>query len=857
MSATRRGTAAPVPERVARLDRLLVELGGMRHRLVYPLARAARDLEQCSGWTVFGYLTREDFARGLLGRSGRWLRDLATLQEKMEALPPLGRAVGGLDGGQPLGRVAALWIGRVASPEDVGSWISRARRMTLQRLRSAVEEAAVESPAVSPAESVEPEVEKEPFKLKDPPDIELQQAEMRDLFGAVMGRGVTSEELFEATVAEVCAGPWNPEYTPKPRRALGAVAAAPPRPDSSPLLPKPGPEPPPLPARIEPEPTTTAERKALRTLKRMMELTRDLLQASRRVQEASAANPLEPSAVNALQPSSEESALAPETTPEGIGVAACASSASRPGRVIRTQDVIRIGYQLRELVRLEDEIEIRIADLLLEMMELRAWPCLGFAGLAEYAEERLGLGRTAAHGRVRLARALRRLPVVRAAYEAGRIGMTEADWIVRYLRSAKRDALRVSDAALQEAGNSRAETTTVKRLGDERCMLQEKELEDLIVLARQVSMRRRGGPLPAGSAGAAPDAAGALGSDANGSAALGSDALGSTTELGGEVTRAGEASTNALADCASDGSAVAVASPPGVARASATQEAAAQESATHESAVRESEAQTLATRESAVRESLSPPDAAGGVGASPDAARADSLPGASLFPDDALWLAFLRREPGQARRRIFGLGYALLERVTRKWALLERPRTIRLSPDLAARLRATLAVASEDLSRRARAYVDHLSPAQEARLLPSERIALEYCRRGQPLPRWVAFLALLEECVRVWDDPAGMTRRRLDAIHNRTGWRCTAPGCTARRNLHVHHICHRSLGGTDEDWNEISICAFHHLQGEHGRYARCRGRAPLDVVWRLGVAELHLWYRNERRIRPPVELMRG
>jgi hypothetical protein len=216
-----------------------------------------------------------------------------------------------------------------------------------------------------------------------------------------------------------------------------------------------------------------------------------------------------------------------------------------------------------------------------------------------------------------------------------------------------------------------------------------------------------------------------------------------------------------------------------------------------------------------------------------------------------MWLAFLRREPGQARKRIIGLGYGLLERVSRRGALLERPRTWRLSPDLAARLRATLAVASEDLARRAQTYADQLSPAEEARLLPSERIALEYHRRRRPLPRWVAFLALLEECVRVWDDPASMTRRRLDAIHSRTGWRCTAPGCTARRNLQVHHICHRSLGGGDQDWNQISICAFHHLQGEHGRYARCLGRAPLHVAWRLGVAELNIWYLNERRIRPP------
>ena len=259
-----------------------------------------------------------------------------------------------------------------------------------------------------------------------------------------------------------------------------------------------------------------------------------------------------------------------------------------------------------------------------------------------------------------------------------------------------------------------------------------------------------------------------------------------------------------------------------------------------------------------------PPSAAGEAAAnSPDAARTVSrspevagvAPGASIFPDDAVWAAFLRREPGQARRRVLALGHGQQERVTRRGALLERPRTWPLTPDLASRVRATLGLAREDLMRRARASADQISPAQEARLLPTERMALEYHRRRQPLPRGVALLALVEECVRVWDDPAGMTRRPLDAVHNRTGWRCTAPGCTARRNLHVHHICHRSLGGTDEDWNEISICAFHHLQGEHGRYARCRGRAPLDVVWRLGVAELDLWYRNERRIRPPQALM--
>jgi len=193
MPAAHRGTAPPVPERVAALDRLLVQLGRARHRLVYALARGASDLEQCSGWTVFGYRTREDFTRGVLGRSGRWLRDLAALQEKMEALPALGRAVGGLDGGRPIGRVAALWVGRVATPQDVDTWVARARRLTLRQLRCAVEEAAVEPQATSPVESVETEVETEDLTVDLTPDEWLAVDEAKDLLGSVMGREVTRE----------------------------------------------------------------------------------------------------------------------------------------------------------------------------------------------------------------------------------------------------------------------------------------------------------------------------------------------------------------------------------------------------------------------------------------------------------------------------------------------------------------------------------------------------------------------------------------------------------------------------------------------------------------------------------------
>ena len=94
-----------------------------------------------------------------------------------------------------------------------------------------------------------------------------------------------------------------------------------------------------------------------------------------------------------------------------------------------------------------------------------------------------------------------------------------------------------------------------------------------------------------------------------------------------------------------------------------------------------------------------------------------------------------------------------------------------------------------------------------------------------------------------------MPRRPGDEIYIRDGWRCTAPGCTSRRNLEDHHIRYRSRGGDDDPANRICLCRFHHQRGEHGGLASCRGRAPTGVVWRLGRKDAApTWYRNERRI---------
>jgi hypothetical protein len=59
---------------------------------------------------------------------------------------------------------------------------------------------------------------------------------------------------------------------------------------------------------------------------------------------------------------------------------------------------------------------------------------------------------------------------------------------------------------------------------------------------------------------------------------------------------------------------------------------------------------------------------------------------------------------------------------------------------------------------------------------------------------------------------------------------CQVPGC-GRRAVHAHHIIPRSQGGTDDEWNLVSLCASHHLNGIHGGRIRVTGRAPDALVW--------------------------
>ena len=124
-------------------------------------------------------------------------------------------------------------------------------------------------------------------------------------------------------------------------------------------------------------------------------------------------------------------------------------------------DAVAVDDQIRQLAGLEHELDRRLGEILARMADLNAWARLRFDSTAHYAEQRLGQGRTALQDRSRLARALRRLPVVRHAYEQGEIRFEAARCIVAALGSG------IVDKAAQQTWVDRAKEATTKRMRDE------------------------------------------------------------------------------------------------------------------------------------------------------------------------------------------------------------------------------------------------------------------------------------------------------------------------------------------------------------------------------------------------------
>jgi hypothetical protein len=97
----------------------------------------------------------------------------------------------------------------------------------------------------------------------------------------------------------------------------------------------------------------------------------------------------------------------------------------------------------------------------------------------------------------------------------------------------------------------------------------------------------------------------------------------------------------------------------------------------------------------------------------------------------------------------------------------------------------------------------------------------------------VGLEAMLDHAIATWLEAGAQFEDYAD--FERDGFRCTVPGCTARRNLQSHHIRFRSAQGPDVAWNRTTLCAHHHHRGVHVGRLAIRGRAPDGLVYTLGV----------------------
>ncbi len=533
---------------VHRLDALAAALATRLQRMTLPLARAAAAVCSRRAWSELGHSRAEDFARERLGRTGRWLRDLAALGRALETSIDLQEAVEGSDGRPPLGAVAAVAIARFEPAADaLSSWIALGRSAPVRELCRRLAHARA-------ADSLYPlDGNGLPDDLLHPPDRIIEWLAQ------------TSPELLHGpALCERAARPWNLRYLESLGISLdfpcGAEPEAAERDSRRTPCPEPAVEPLVDPRfdedrdallhlRIDvPAPVAAAFHEIRRLHDRVvghrtatveftdalvaearatglparpdLETAFDQLCATRVVDDpakeaewnhrrrAGSSAASDPSASERFPPAgapgptfhgdplaserfppagapgppldgeagplisradelvARACALQGAAWPSGPDASAAAFAAASP------TSAAAAALRLHALVLLEQELRRMLGELLAEFRARRAWHALGFRDLRHYAEERLGISRSSAEDAAQLARELSRLPRLRAAFEANRLTPAAALRVVRVLAPGR----RAVPPELERYWAEHAESTTVKRLDDERLLLREREL---------------------------------------------------------------------------------------------------------------------------------------------------------------------------------------------------------------------------------------------------------------------------------------------------------------------------------------------------------------------------------------------
>lgn len=109
---------------------------------------------------------------------------------------------------------------------------------------------------------------------------------------------------------------------------------------------------------------------------------------------------------------------------------------------------------------------------------------------------------------------------------------------------------------------------------------------------------------------------------------------------------------------------------------------------------------------------------------------------------------------------------------------------------------------------------------------------------GREIDAGEALVEIAAHFLEVW--PAHLVRkmpRNRREVLKRNGGKCQVPGCSLPAR-HIHHICYRSRGGTNDPWNKVALCVPHHLHGIHEGRLTVTGRAGERLTWRFGNGEI-------------------
>jgi hypothetical protein len=131
----------------------------------------------------------------------------------------------------------------------------------------------------------------------------------------------------------------------------------------------------------------------------------------------------------------------------------------------------------------------------------------------------------------------------------------------------------------------------------------------------------------------------------------------------------------------------------------------------------------------------------------------------------------------------------------------------------------------------ARGYIDLRVPAGVRGLLGD---AMRAARKDAG--KWIPAEECLRRIAQHFIDTWKPALKRRNTVQRRVAKRdhglCLVPGCS-RAMGHVHHIVFRSRGGDHDPTNLVCMCAAHHLHGIHEGQIRVSGKAPDQLRWAL------------------------